>query len=220
MGDTEQWIRLTDGCFRDCWNCYAPKRIRVYDLPKIVRNKVIFLDMNFLHAHPDPNRILEILSKIRVNGKVVYYDFMSGLDYTLIDQETADLCKKARIGHFNNKRKYSYGLRIAWDRGITEQYEIKKCFKILLKAGYNLNFCHAYILGNGLIPFSECKKKMQILLRWGVGVRDMYFDNQLRGKVKPIHWKKHELKEFGKLSRGHNHLILYGIYPQIKKGST
>ena len=26
LNDTEQHIRLSDGCFRDCWNCYAPTK--------------------------------------------------------------------------------------------------------------------------------------------------------------------------------------------------
>ena len=38
--DTEQWIRITDGCFRNCWNCYCPTEKKVYDLPEVIRNKV------------------------------------------------------------------------------------------------------------------------------------------------------------------------------------
>ena len=89
MDDTEQRIRLSDGCYRSCWNCYAPKEVKFYDIPEIQRNKIIFYDMNFLHAYPDPIKAIEKLGNIKVNKRVVYYDFQCGLDFTLL---TPELC--------------------------------------------------------------------------------------------------------------------------------
>jgi len=218
LDDSEQWIRLTDGCYRNCWNCYAPQKKRVYQLPEIKRNKVVFLDMNFLYAHPEPGKILEQLSKIRVNKKVVYYDFFCGLDFTLLSQDLADLCKKARVGFFNNKKNYIPGLRIAWDRGIQEQYKIKDSIKRIYKAGYRPGLSHCFILSNGKIPYSECEKKLRILLKWNIQVRDCWYDNKKRGSVNPIYWTAEECKKFGRLCRDHNLLILYGIFPNIKEG--
>jgi len=217
INDTEQWIRLTDGCFRNCWNCYAPQDRKVYDLPEIVRNKVVFLDMNFLWAHPNPEQILQELSEKRVNGKVVYYDFYCGLDFTLLNQDRINLCKKARIGWFSNKRKWYSGLRIAWDRGINEQIQMQRFAKALKRGGYDPRYSQCFMLCNGKIPYSECEEKLRILLRWNIGVRDCWYNNQRRGSVDPIYWTKEQCIKFGRLCRDHNHLINRGIYARYLK---
>ena len=54
IDESEQWIRLSDGCYRNCWNCYCPKEVVSYSLPEIKRNKVVILDMNYLYAHDNP----------------------------------------------------------------------------------------------------------------------------------------------------------------------
>ena len=110
--DGEHWIRLTDGCFRSCWNCYTPKEVKVYNLPEIQANKVRFLDQNFLYAHPEPLKLIQSLPK-KLNGRVIRYMFYSGLDFTLLTPEITKALKEARVGRFNNKGNYINGLSIA-----------------------------------------------------------------------------------------------------------
>ena len=215
VDETEQWIRLTDGCHRNCWNCYCPIETKVHPGPNIERNKVVILDMNFLYAHPNPLAVLEHLGSQKVKNKVVYYDFFCGVDFELLTPDICDLLKQGRFGRFNNKRKYAYGLRIAWDRSIKEQIKIQKALRMLEKAGYNSRNHQVFILANGRISFIECVLKLEFLKVWNVEVADCWYDNQLRGSVKPIYWTQEECNWFGFLCRIHNQLIEYKMYPQL-----
>ena len=217
LDDTEQWIRLSDGCFRNCWNCYAPKEKVFYDIPEIKRNKVVFLDMNFLWAYPNPLKAIEFLGSQKANGKAVYYDFYCGLDYGLITLEIAQALKKGRFGRFNNKRKYMYGLRIAWDRTVREQKFIKKAIDLLIKSGYNPKMTQVSMICNGKVSYKECCMKLDIVKVWNLQVGDCWYDNQRRGSVTPIYWTQEECDDFGKRCRDHNHLIRFGIYPELKE---
>ena len=106
--DGEHWIRLTDGCYRQCWNCYTPKEIKVYGLPEIKANKVRFLDQNFIYAHHNPIQLLESLPN-KFNGKVIRYMFYSGVDFTLFTLPILKAMKKARVGRFNNTGNFING---------------------------------------------------------------------------------------------------------------
>lgn len=185
MDDTEQWIRLSDGCYRDCWNCYCPTETQHYEVPEIERNKVVILDMNFLYAYLNPLEIIETLGKMKVNKKVVYYDFYCGLDFTLLNEKLATALKKGRFGRFNNKRKYANGLRIAWDRGIEEREVFVKSIKMLKDVGYKR--IQIFMLVNGKVSFNECVHKLRVLKDLRVEIGDCWYDNQKRGSVKPIH---------------------------------
>ena len=208
LNDTEQHIRLSDGCFRDCWNCYAPTKKVWYEVPEIKRNKVIFYDMNFLWAYPDPIETIKELGERKVNGKVVYYDFWCGIDFTLLTPEIAKALKKARFGRFNNKRNYIRGLRIAWDRSIKEQEKIWDVFRMLDKAGYNRKNHQCFMLVNGKVPFKECTKKLQVLMHEHIQVCDCWYDKQKRGSAVPMFsWKDYECKIIGHLCRDHNEII-------------
>ncbi len=202
MNDTEQWIRLTDGCYRDCWNCYCPKTVLSYPMPKIERNKVVFLDMNFLHARLYPLHTIRSLGKTKVNKRVVYYDFQCGLDFTLLTEELAIALKKGRFGRFNNKRNYTNGLRIAWDRGIDEEEVFTKAIKLLKEAGYKQ--IQIFMLVNGKVSFDECVEKLLVLMKLRVEIGDCWYDNQKRGSIKPIYWTQEQCDLFGKLCRCHN----------------
>ncbi len=213
LNDTEQWIRLSDGCYRDCWNCYCPKEIKHYQIPKIERNKIVLLDMNFLYAYPNPLKTIEYLGQIKVNKKVVYYDFQCGLDFTLLDKEIAAALKAGRFGRFNNKRKYANGLRIAWDRGIDEKVEFIKTIHILKEVGYKQ--IQIFMLVNGKVTFNECVMKLLVLKDLRVEIGDCWYDNQRRGSIKPIYWTKEECILFGKLCRSHNVAIKQKQYDPL-----
>ena len=214
--ETEQWIRLSDGCYRNCWNCYCPKHKLSYEIPGIIRNKVVILDMNFLYAYQNPLKALLGLGEKKVNNRKVYYDFYCGLDYGLLTQPICNALKKGGFGRFNNKRNYIRGLRIAWDRSVREQKIIKKAIDRLNLSGYNPKLIQIFILANGKVPFKECRLKLDLMKVWNVQVADCWYDNQKRGSVKPVHWTDEECKNFGKLCRKHNHLVAYGIDPELK----
>ncbi len=211
---TEQWIRITDGCFRNCWNCYCPTEKKVYDLPEIIRNKVRFLDMNFLYAHPNPLKFIEDLPK-KVNGKVVRYTFLCGLDFTLFKKEIVDAMKKARIGRFNNKGNFINGISFAWDRNIKEKPLFLEAIKMLVEAGYLRRNIQILMLCNGKISFEECLEKLKILKQERIQIADCWYDNQKRGSIKSIYWTEEQCKTFGRLCRSQNIAVIQNQYDSM-----
>lgn len=205
--DGEHWIRLTDGCFRSCWNCYTPKEIKVYDLPEIKANKVRFLDQNFLYAHPTPLRLIKSLPK-KLNGKVIRYCFSSGLDFTLLTLPILKAMKEKRIGRFTYKGKFINGLSIAWDRGYNEKLAIKKALDMILKVGYSRRGIQIRMLCNGKISYEECLEKLKFLYKNKIMIDDCWFNNQKRGNVKPIYWNIEECKRFGDSCRANNVAVM------------
>jgi len=213
--ETEQWLRLSDGCFRNCWNCYAPTKKVHYKIPEIIRNKVVIMDMNFLWAYPNPAETLKFLGNRIVNKKCVKYDFCSGLDYTLLTPEICRILFYHRFGRFNNKRNFTKAPRIAWDRSVKEQKIMKGALKELKRAGFTMRNIQVFILANGKIPFDECALKLDLMKVWNVQVADCWYDNQKRGSVEPRYWSYDECKAFGKLCRTHNKLVNFGIDPEL-----
>ena len=209
--DGEHWIRLTDGCFRQCWNCYTPKEYKVYDLPEIQANKVRFLDQNFIDAHPEPLKIIKSLPN-KLNGKVIRYMFYSGLDFTLFTPELVQAMKKARVGRFNDKGNYLNGLSIAWDRSFNESEQIEKAIDMMLEAGYSKRGIQIRMLSNGRVDYKECLKKLRFLFKKRVMVDDCWFDNQKRGSVKPIHWTAEQCEKFGKCCRVNNVAVMQNMH--------
>lgn len=208
--DTEQRIRLSDGCYRSCWNCYAPKDKIHYDIPEIKRNKVVFYDMNFLYAYPDPIETIQKLGKIKVNKRVVYYDFQCGLDFTLLNPQLCNALKKGRFGRFNNKRNYCNGIRLAWDRGYDEKDKFIEAVNMLTLAGYTR--LQVFMLVNGKVSFKECVDKLRTLKDLRIEIGDCWYDNQKRGSIKPIYWQDWECDLFGALCRSHNVAIIQRQY--------
>lgn len=202
--DQVQYIRLSDGCPNNCPYCYAPKDIKVYKIPQIVRNEVKILDDN-LTAKPEAARILNELGDKRVNGKVIYYELICGIDFRFMTDNLAILLKQNRF------RK----IRLAWDWGFKFQKKIQSTIKMLVKAGYYKKEIQVFMLCNWKIPYSECLRKLDALKIWNVQVSDCYFDNQLPPNVKPIHWTKTQIKDFRKKCRKHNQLIRHdGVDPE------
>jgi len=210
LNETEQWIRLSDGCFRNCWNCYCPTDKLYYEVPEIKRNKVVILDMNFLYAHINPIETIELLGRIKVNKRVVYYDFQCGLDFTIITKEIIYALKKSRFGRFNNKRNYANGLRIAWDRSVAEKDKFIQAINWMKEAGYKR--IQIFMLVNGKVTFDECVEKLKILKDLRIEIGDCWYDNQRRGSVEPVYWTHDECVLFGKLCRSHNVAITQRQY--------
>lgn len=210
--ETEQWIRLSDGCGRGCWNCYAPKEKLWYPLPNIVRNKVVILDMNFIYAYPNPVETIKKLGSLKVNNRVIYYDFYCGLDFTMLTEDLIFWLKKGRFGRLNNKRMYKNGLRIAWDRGIIEKDIFIKAMENMLKVGYSKQQIQIFMLCNGKVSFQECVLKLKVLKELRLQIADCWYDNQIRGSVEPVYWTKEECVIFGKLCRAHNIAIMQNQY--------
>jgi hypothetical protein len=86
--ETEQWIRITEGCPHHHEYCYEPKEIKVFGIPEIVRNTVKIMDMNLL-CKPEALGIIKELGEKRVSGKVVYYELICGVDFRFLTQEIA-----------------------------------------------------------------------------------------------------------------------------------
>lgn len=205
--DQEQWIRISDGCYRDCPFCYCPKDVLYYDIPKIERNIVKIMDMNFLYACPNPKDKIKQLGKVKVNKKVVYYELICGIDWRLLDLETAQILKDNR---FKN-------IRLAWDNELEEQKIIKKAIDHLKRVGYKHSDISVFILCNYYKNYEDCLKKLDLLKIWRVKVNDCWYDNQTPPNIIPIKWTMEQIKDFRKRCRKHNQMVLFGIDPELSQ---
>lgn len=203
VGNTQR-IELHRGC---PWGeiheyCYEPNIYEDFVVPEIMRNQVQILDMNPL-ARKDVVEVIKELGSRRVNGKVVHYEFVCGVDYRFLTQEIADLMKKNRF----------IRPRIAWDDSFSEQMKIKDAIDKLIKAGYKRNELMLFMIVNWKIPFDECLRKLDLMKVWGVKVCDCCYDGGYRVAV-PVYWSQEEITAIRRVSRKHNQLVLFGIDPQ------
>lgn len=205
--DVEQWVRITEGCPHNCPYCYEPQEFKYFEIPNIVRNKVKIMDMNLL-AKPKAKEIITELSQKRVNGKVIYYELICGVDYRFLTLDMAKLLKQSR---FKN-------IRLAWDWGINRQLKVKNAVRDLVKAGYDpAREIMVFMICNWRIPFSECMRKLDILKVWRVKVADCYYDNQTAPNIVPKYWSDEEIKIFRKTCRRHNQIVIHGLEPELLK---
>jgi len=200
--DKEQWIRLTEGCPNNCPYCFEPQEFKIFDTPEIVRNDVKIMDMNLL-AKPEAVSILRALPD-KVNGKVIYYEMVCGIDYRYLTQEIADILKAKRF------RK----IRMAWDWFYKDQFKIYNAIKMLDKSGYRRNNIMIFMICNWKIPYLECVNKLDLCKVWNVQVSDCYFNNQTFPNVQPVFWTFNECKKFRRKCRKHNQLINFKIDPE------
>lgn len=204
FNDEEQWIRITEGCPHNCPFCYEPKEIKVFGVPKIVRNHVKIMDMNLL-CKKEAIHIINELGDKRVNGKVVHYELICGIDHRFLSHVLAFALKENR---FKN-------IRLAWDWGYEDQLDIKVAIKKLLMAGYKPNDLMVFMICNWRIPYKENCQKLDLCKVWNVKVCDCYFDGQISPKIIPIHWSSMEIKDFRKRVRKHNQLVNFKIDPEV-----
>jgi len=204
--ESEQWIRISQGCLNQCPFCYEPKEEVVYPIPEIVRNKVKIMDMNLL-SKPQAIDILRKLGNTRVNGKVVRYELVCGIDWRFLTKQIARLLKYAR---FDN-------IRFAWDYEFAQQFKIKDALDKLLNAGYKPRYLMIFMICNWEITYEECLRKLYLCAVWNVEVSDCYFDGQTSPNIKPIGWTSEQIFDFRKKVRKHNQLVTFGIDPEVKR---
>jgi hypothetical protein len=204
--ETEQWIRITEGCPHHHEYCYEPKEIKVFGIPEIVRNTVKIMDMNLL-CKPEALGIIKELGEKRVSGKVVYYELICGVDFRFLTQEIALALHASRFKK----------IRMAWDFGFNHQRQIRSAIRMLRKAGYTSDGrIQIFMVCNWRIPFEICCQKLDLLKIWHCQVSDCWFDNQLAPNIKPLFWSAEQIKTFRRICRKHNQLINFGIDPQRK----
>jgi hypothetical protein len=207
--DTEQWIRISEGCPNKCvycresWECGTEP---IYlEIPEIVRNEVKILDMN-LTAKPKAIEIINDLGSRRVNNKVIHYELLCGVDYRYSTQLMANALHDNR---FKN-------IRLAWDYGFKQQRIFKKIIGYYIKAGYEPRDIMIFMICNWRTPYEENLMKLDLAKIWGVQVSDCYFDNQVSPNIKPIHWTGLQIKDFRKKCRKHNQMVNYRIDPEYE----
>ena len=203
--DKEQWIRITEGCPHNCPYCYEPQEFKVFDIPEIVRNTVKIMDMNLL-CKKEALQIINDLGTKRVNGKVVYYECICGIDYRFLTPEIAKALKDSRFKK----------IRIAWDWGLNHDRKIKTAIKTLIDVGYKKQDLMIFMICNWNIPYKTNCRKLDLCKVWNVKVADCYYDNQISPNIIPIKWTEEQIKKFRKKVRKHNQLVVFGIDPESK----
>ena len=207
FNESEQWIRISEGCPNGCEYCRETKECGkepIYlPIPEIIRNKVKIMDMNLIYK-PKALKIIKELGQKKVGGKVVEYELICGIDWRYLTQEISDSLKQNR---FKN-------IRLAWDYGFYLQMKIKDAIEKLKKAEYKAKEISVFIVCNWKISYEECLRKLDLLKVWNVKVNDCWFDNQLSPNIKPIYWTKEQIKDFRRKCRKHNQLVIFGIDPE------
>lgn len=216
------------GCIRRCAFCgtwkIEPKRHDKTseelqeELKAIGKNKVIFFDNNFL-ANTNVKSILEDLSNLKINSKMVICESQSGFDGRLLEknQELAKLLKKAR---FQN-------IRIAWDNSFSDYLSIKEQITFLTSAGYKMKDIAVFMVYNFDISYEEMIRKLNYCKKLGVQITDCryrpldstadnYNPQSVRGQTENdyyIHskagWTDQKIRAFRKMVREHNIWIRY-----------
>jgi len=192
----QQWIRLSEGCPNNCVYCGETKvngtKPKYYPIPEIRSNYVKILDMNLIYK-PRALEIINKLGQIKFNKKVVTYELQCGIDYRYLTQELADALKRNRFVR----------IRLAWDYGYDQAFKIYDAIN-MLKAGYKRQQLQVFMIANHLVSAREYLRKLQSLAFWRVQVSDCWFDNQKKGKVKPIHWTHQQIKLVSSMCSDHN----------------
>lgn len=206
MNDTEQWIRISQGCPNHCPFCYEPPQMELFSVPPIERNLVKVMDMNLL-AQVEAESVIRWLGQKKINKKVVHYELVCGIDHRYLDLGLAEALKKSRFQK----------IRLAWDFAYLDQFRIKKALKMLMVAGYRPREMTVFMICNWQISYEECLKKLYLCAIWSVKVADCYFDGQVSPNIEPIGWTAGQIKDFRRRVRKHNQLVNFGIDPELKK---
>lgn len=199
-----QRIRITEGCVHNCPWCYEPTELKIFGIPKLEKNIVEISDMNLL-CKPEALQIIKDLGDWRVNGKVVTYELICGIDFRFLTLEMAIALYESRFKK----------IRLAWDGAYADQKRIKKAIDVLRKAGYKRHDIMVFMVCNYKIKLDECLLKLDLCKVWNVQVCDCYYDGQVMPRVIPVHWTMTEIKMFRHKVRKHNQLVNFGIDPEV-----
>ena len=205
MNDSEQWIRISQGCPNNCPFCYEPPEEILFPIPAIERRHVKIMDMNLL-SKAKALSIIRLLGSLKVHNRVVYYELVCGIDHRFLTPEIGCALKAARFQK----------IRLAWDFGYKDQFKIKKAIDILQKAGYRNKELMVFMICNWNITYEECLKKLYLCAIWSVKIADCYFDGQVSPNIEPIGWTAEQIKNFRRKVRKHNQLVNFGIDPELK----
>lgn len=199
-----QRVELHRGCPWGHGYCYEPDINEDFPIPEIVRNQVQILDMNPL-ARKDILEVIKALGEIRVDGKVVHYEFVCGIDFRLLTQEIANAMKESRFVR----------PRLAWDGPFSEQMKLKDALYMLLRAGYqqDRDKIMMFMIVNWEIPFEECMRKLDLMKIWNVLVCDCCYDGGYKVAV-PVYWSEDEIDRIRRICRRHNLMVLFKIDPE------
>ena len=211
----KQWIRISEGCVwadQDTY-CYEPREIKWFGVPEIEKNKVGVMDMN-MFCKPQALETIKALGEQRVNGKVIKYEMLCGIDYRFMTDELAVALYESRFGAFNKKGEWYRSLRIAWDWMFSDQKKMRDAIKKLEKAGYSREEMMVFMICNWDIPYVENLRKLDLCKIWGVKVCDCYYDNQTGPNFIPVKWTLAEIEDFRCKARKHNQMIRFKIDPQ------
>ena len=204
FNESEQWIRISQGCPNHCPFCYEPPKMEWLGVPEIVRNEVHIMDMNFLSFSQAVDTVQELAAK-RVGNRVVRYTLVCGVDHRFLSDRIAVALKESRF----------YDIRLAWDWWYSDQFKIEKAVRILSNAGFPIEELTIFMICNWEIPFAECIKKLELCKYWGIKVADCYFDGQISPNIEPIGWTAFQIKTFRHLVRKHNQLVRFHIDPEL-----
>lgn len=181
---------------------------------EIIKNKLIFYDSNLL-MNPHAPEILEGISKLKVNGRVVHCEAQSGFDPRLITPKIAKLIKKARFS----------AVRISWDWGLEQKPVVRRALECLNDAGYPYKRMSVFMLYNWKIPFEALEQKRRICWEWNVQITDCRYRplDQLHDNYNPrrcqtgadyfIHpgWTDEQIKTFRRRVREQNICVRFGF---------
>ena len=202
-GDIQR-IELHRGCPYGHEYCYEPQENIDFPIPKIERNYVQILDMNFL-GRANLLETLNQLSRAKVNGKVVYYEAVCGFDFRVLTPKIVEALKRTRFRR----------IRLAWDGPLSDQYKIKDAIKLFLKVGFSTTDLMLFMIVNWRISFEDCLRKLDLMKVWRVKVCDCCYDAGYRYAV-PEFWTEQQLRVIRAACRKHNQLVNFGIDPDVK----
>jgi len=207
-----QVTKLSTGCPHNCPYCFSDDFKIVRPPVPFNRNRVLLVDENIL-AHPDIVSMLENFSKMRVGGKVIYFEAICGFDFRLLDLDKAFALKRARF----------IKPRIAWDGGVLQDHDsIDHILNILQTAGYRASDISVFVLTNWKVSYADCLLKLEYLKSRGVKINDCCYNCSYDDPI-PQYWTMEDIKDFRRRARKHNQLINFRGYdpqPNIIIGST
>lgn len=218
-----QIIHGMRGCCRKCDFCGIWRieklnfKTAIEIKNEIIKNHIIFYDNNML-VNPHIKEILNMLSNVTLNNRVLKCECQSGFDGRILEKhpEYAKLLKGAR---FEN-------IRLAWDFKYEQYSEVENWIRILNEAGYKSKDIFIFMIYNWDYSYEIMEKKRQKCYEWGVQIADCRYRplNQTYDNYSPqkksqdnndyyIHsnWTDYLIRSFRKNVRRHNICIRYNI---------